>query len=190
MTTSPSPLSKTTISLHWIIALGIIGMLAFGIYIEDFVPGKLADGSRNPFRGELMMLHKSIGVVILTVALARIFWRMSEGWPKPVGVFKKLEKILAKTAIWLLLLGTLIMPLSGIVMSQAAGRVVPVFGLFELPIIFPESKALGGVAHEVHGIGAWVLIAAISFHIVGALKHHFIDKDATLKRMLGSKNIS
>lgn len=189
MTTAAAPLSKTTITFHWIIALAIIGMLAFGIYIEDFVPGKLADGSRNPFRGELMMIHKSIGAIILAVALARVFWRLSEGWPKPVQVYKSFEILLSKFTHWLLLLGTLIMPLSGIIMSQAAGRAVSVFGWFNLPMVVPESKLIGGIAHEVHGIGAWVLIAAIALHIIGALKHHVIDGDATLKRMLGTRNL-
>lgn len=189
MSPSPLPFSKLTISFHWIIALSIIGMLAFGIYIEDFVPGKLADGSRNPLRGELMGLHKSIGALILVLALARVFWRISEGWPTPVQVYKQLELTLAKLTHWLLIIGTVAMPLSGIIMTQAAGRAVPVFGLFDLPMIFPESKLLGGIAHQVHGIGAWVLIAAILLHFVGALKHHLIDKDATLKRMLGSNQL-
>ncbi len=186
MSHSPSSLSKITIHFHWLIALGIIGMLAFGIYIEEFVPGRLADGTRNPFRGELMFFHKSFGAIILLLAGARVGWRFIEGWPEPASIYKRIEVIAAKATHWLLLLGTLIMPLSGIIMSQAAGRAVSVFGLFNLPTIVPESKAIGDVGHVVHEFGAWILIGVIAFHIAGALKHHVIDKDETLKRMLGS----
>lgn len=178
-------LSKTTIWFHWLIGLGIIGMLAFGIYLEDFVPGRLADGSRNPFRGELMFWHKSIGATILLLAALRIFWRIKEGWPSPVSAYAAYEVVLAKLTHWLLLIGTLAMPLSGITMSQAAGRPVSVFKLFNLPTVVPESKLIGGIANEIHGIGAWVLIFAIVLHVIGALKHHVVDRDATLKRMLG-----
>lgn len=185
MVTGPSRLSTTTITLHWIVAIAIIGMLFLGIYIEDFVPGKLADGSRNPFRGYLMGIHKATGVLVLAVAVMRAIWRLAQGWPTPVGVYQRLEVVAAKATHWVLLLATIIMPLSGIIMSQAAGRPISIFGFFDLPMLIGESKVIGGIAHQVHGLGAWVLIAAIALHIAGALKHHFIDNDATLKRMLG-----
>ncbi len=183
--TAPGGLSKTTISLHWIVAIAIIGMLCLGLYMEDFVPGRLEDGSRNPFKGYLVGIHKATGVLVLAAAVLRALWLLSQGWPTPVGVYQRLEVFAAKANHWVLLLATLVMPLSGIVMSQAGGRAVSVYGFFDLPMLVGESKAIGGIAHEVHEIGAWVLIAAIALHIVGALKHHFIDKDSTLTRMLG-----
>lgn len=187
MSQTTRPLSSTTIAFHWLIAVAIIGMLAFGIYIEDFIPGRLADGSRNPLRGDLMFYHKSLGALILVIAFFRVIWRIREGWPTPAGLYKRFEHIAAKITHWILAIGTILMPLSGIVMTQAAGRPVPVFGLFTFPTIVWESKTIGDIAHVMHGFGAYLLIAAICLHFIGALKHHFIDRDVTLRRMLGAQ---
>lgn len=95
--------------------------------------------------------------------------------------------MLAKFTHWFLIIATIAMPISGIMFSLGLGYPVPVLGLFEigpLPQKIPILADIGGDIHEYAGNS---LIAVISLHIAGALKHHTIDKDGTLRRMLGAR---
>lgn len=184
MTDTQQQLSKTTISLHWLVALLMIALLAVGIYMTE-----------NKDYG-LYGLHKSFGVVVFALALARVAWRIKNGWPLPAGNYKAYEHKLAHIIHWVLILGTLIMPISGVIMSSMGGHNVPLFG-FDLiaanpdpanpQAVLPRNAELGEIAEEVHEIVGFVLIACIALHIVGALKHHIIDKDGTLLRMKGKR---
>lgn len=145
--------SGLSISLHWLIAVGMIAMLAFGLYLEDL--------PRSLEKGELIGIHKSIGMLILLFAV----WRF-------------------------LLLGTLFMPISGVMMSLGSGFGLGVFGVELVPVMansagFEPNEMLKQTGHIVHGLGGKLLILAVLLHLVGALKHHFIDRDGTLRRMLG-----
>lgn len=161
---------------HWIMAALVVGMLAFGLYVEDLPKGEEAVA--------LIGIHKSIGVLVLVFAVWRILWRMYNGFPAAVGAFKAWEKFVAKAVHYGLLLGVLVMALAGYVHSAAGGHFITFFGLFPLPGL-PENKALSSVAGEVHEIVGKLLMVLIALHVLAALKHHFIERDATLKRMLG-----
>lgn len=177
-------LSPITIALHWVIAAAMIGMLTLGIYME------------RTESYSLYGTHKSIGIIIFTLIIARVIWRIINGWPQPASQYKKIEQILAKVTHYTLLIGTVMMPLSGLTMSIAGGRGAKIFGL---PIVPPNydpdipdtimaiSKPLAGVAHQAHSLIGYIIIGALILHIAGALKHHVIDKDGTLRRMLGQK---
>ncbi|MCV6605635.1 MAG: cytochrome b/b6 domain-containing protein, partial [Porticoccaceae bacterium] len=112
-------LSKTTISLHWIVAVLMIGLLATGVYMEQTSTYAL-----YPW-------HKSFGVVIAVFVIWRIIWRIRQGWPKAAGEYTAVEKLLSKLVHYLLIVGTLVMPVSGFLMSAMGGHGVAVFG-FEL----------------------------------------------------------
>ena len=176
--------SKLTVSLHWIVAILMITLLALGLIMVE-----THDYSLYP-------LHKSLGVLVLVFALVRSFWRMKNGWPVPASSYKAYEHMLAGIVHWILILGTLIMPLSGVILSSMSGHEVPFFGFDIIPAnhdpanpqdVLPRNKALSDPAGEVHEIVGWLLIGAVAFHVVGALKHHIIDKDGTLRRMLGQR---
>lgn len=172
-------LSRTTKILHSIIAISMIGMLAVGIYMEETETYWLYDW------------HKSIGVIVLVVALLRIIWRIKKGWPTPVGNNPQLQLMVAKAVHWILILSTVIYPVSGMMMSGGGGHGIAVFGITlmaENPDpatgnAVPVNEAVASLGHEIHGLFAWILVGIIVLHIVGALKHHFIDKDETIKRM-------
>ena len=174
--------SRTTVFLHWIIAISIIGLMAVGIYME------------NTSNYSLYPWHKAIGFLIFFVILIRVIWRVKNGWPTPASNYSAFEHSLAKLVHWVLILGTLLMPISGFLMSSLGGHGVDVFG-WEVVAFNPDpenpQKALAhngqiaGFAHSVHYWLGNILIAAIALHILGALKHHIIDKDGTIKRMLG-----
>jgi len=168
-----------TVSLHWIIAIAIIAMLAFGLYLEDM--------PRGPDKGQLIGLHKSVGILILMFALVRVLWRYLNQFPKPLSTLTNWQEKLAKLTHWVLIIGTVLLPVSGILMSIGGGFGIGVFG-FELVARSPDkNETLSQIGHVLHGVGGKLLILFVILHIVGAIKHQFIDKDGTLSRMLGIK---
>ncbi len=182
MNDSKLQLSRPTIALHWIIAWTMIIMLAMGIFMAETETYALYD------------LHKSIGVLIFFVILVRVVWRLRNGWLEPVSQYTPTEILLSKIVHYVLLIGSVIIPISGFMMSAAGGHGVAVFGL-ELVAANPDplnpqkvialNETLAGIGHELHEIVSYLVIVALILHIVGALKHHIIDKDGTLRRILG-----
>lgn len=164
---------------HWVTAVLFIGVIALGIYMGDLPKG--------PEKGDLYDLHKSLGVIILGLFFLRILWLKLS--PNPVDLpSTRFEHILAHSVKGILYLGLVLMPLSGWVMSNSGGHEVAVFDWFVLPAIVPENEWLHDVTGEFHEIfGELILPAIILLHLAGALKHHYIYKDSTLKRMLGKK---
>jgi cytochrome b561 len=159
--------------LHWLVAPLVISLLALGLVMED-LPGTV--------RGQAYSLHKSFGIVVLLLMLARILVRWREALPAPVAGVRSWERGLAKAvhlAFYPLLLA---MPLSGFVMSQAGGHPVALFGL-SLPVLVPQDKALGRTAYELHELIGYSLIVLILLHVGGALKHLLIEKISIFKRM-------
>lgn len=161
---------------HWVMALGIIGMLGVGLYMTDL--------PMSPDKFEIYGLHKAIGAVILFLAVLRVLWRFTAHVPA-------LPSDMPRWQVWgahlshLALYGFLFaMPVTGWLMSSAAGFPVSVFGLFTLPnLVAPndELRVLFATAHEWLAFGLMALIAA---HLGAALEHHFLRRDNILRRML------
>ncbi|MGD9668632.1 MAG: cytochrome b [Hyphomicrobiaceae bacterium] len=176
MTDQRDRLSIQTVGLHWVLAVAMIGMLVFGLILEDM--------PRGDAKSALMWWHKGLGVAVLAFALWRLGWRLSQGFPKALSHAPAWQERMASFTHWFLLLGTLFMPASGIMMSLGSGRSIDVLGLFVIPAI-GKVEWMDQAGHVVHGVGSKLLIAAIVLHVVGALKHHLIDKDGTLARIAG-----
>ena len=180
-----SKLSPNTLLLHWIVGIMVISLLSTGIYMEE-----------NDVYA-LYPWHKSFGVLIVGFVVLRVLWRIKNGWPSPVSNYTRIERLLSKTIHYLLIFGTILMPVSGFLMSAMGGHGVDFFWLFELFARNPDptnpkesialNSTLASLAHQAHGLGGNIIILAIVLHIAGALKHHIIDKDGTLRRMLGAK---
>jgi cytochrome b561 len=169
-TTAYGSLSKL---LHWLMALLIIGLLCVGIYMSEM--------ERGPEKFQLYALHKSFGVIALGLFAIRLLWTLSN--PRPIALGTPGEQKLAAAVKHMMYLLMLLMPLSGLVMSWSGGHTVALFGL-ELPSLLGEDKARGEVARTLHGLGMYLFVLMIVLHVGGALKHHFINKDDTLRRML------
>jgi cytochrome b561 len=177
-------LSTMTVLLHWFVGFGIIALMAVGIYMEE----------TEAFA--LYPIHKSIGILMLGVILYRVIWRILNGWPKPVSNYKQIEKFMSATVHWVLILGTILFPLSGMIMSHAGGYGLAVFG-YEVAAmnfdptdttkIMANNETVAQIANTVHSVLAKVMMLAIMLHIAGALKHHIFDMDGTFKRMKGNK---
>jgi len=171
-------LSGVTVGLHWLVAAAIIGMLAFGLYIEDM--------ERGPDKGAMMDLHKSIGVTILALAALRILWRWRNGFPAALSTMPRWQHIAAHAVHGLLLLATVLMPLTGIMISLGGGHGLPLFGLTLVAESATKLDSLKTIG-ESHGAIAWILIGVIVVHVLAAAKHQMIDRDGTLRRMLGRR---
>ena len=176
-TDTPQKFSHITIALHWVIAISIIALIAVGMYMEE-----MPDGQQ---KYDLILLHKSFGVIILALAVIRVAWRYINKFPVPLSDMPKWQEKLASVTHWFLLIATLLMPISGMIMSVGAGYPVAVFGLELIAGTGVENKTMASIGHVMHGTGGNLLILFILLHIAGAVKHQFIDKDGTLSRMLG-----
>lgn len=181
---TPHALSKPTLWLHWLVAALVLPLLAVGIYMALAEAWGLYD------------LHKSLGLVALPLLLARAAWRLGQGWPKPVGRYTAIEQRLAKASHWTLLLGVLAMPLTGMLYSGASGNGFGVFGLelmrsrphpTEPHAVVPYSEALSTLGETAHEWIGYALVVVLALHVAGAVKHHLLDGDGTLRRMLGRR---
>lgn len=168
---------------HWSVALLMIALLGVGLYMEQ----------NNIY--SLYPIHKSMGILALLLILPRVINRMIKGWPEPVANsnYASYERVLSKTIHWVLIIGTVLMPISGMMMSGAGGHGLDIFGLQLLAEntnaagqAVPLNEQAASIGHQIHGLLGKVLIACIALHVIGAFKHHLVDKDDTLKRMIKS----
>lgn len=137
----------------------------------------------SPLKIQLYNLHKSFGMTVLLLGVMRIVWKNITATPESLSHYKNWEKTLSKTIHIVLYVAIILMPLSGWVMSSAGGFPVRFFGLFDVPNIVPKDEFIFDTAHEVHEIIGFIIAGCVGLHIVGALKHHFVDRDTTLRRM-------
>lgn len=128
-------------------------------------------------------LHKPIGIVVFVLAFLAIVWKLINPHPAFPNTMPQWEKTLAYYNHWLLYILLLIMSFTGFATSMLAGKPPNFFGLYQFPVL-EENKALSNFLFEIHEFTAYLLVALIIVHILAALKHHFIDRDVILKRMI------
>lgn len=160
---------------HWIIALGILGNGLFGL---------LMDLASSPMQKiNWLALHKSIGLTVLALVLLRIAWRWTDRRPaeEPAPRWQQLAARTAHAALYVLIV---LLPLSGWWFNSVTGKPLQWFKLFNLPALVQKNDALRDFAHGVHEYLFWFLILVLVAHVGGALKHHLLDHDNTLRRML------
>lgn len=176
---SPLPAARYSLTaqiLHWAVALLILSAWLLPSIAEEMPKG--------PERTELILLHKSIGVGVLALVLLRLLWRQLSPPPAYPAGFGLLQRRAATGGHLLLYVLMLAVPVVGVMMSWANGRTVEFFGLFALPSLMAEDKALGHQLEEVHEFLGNGLLLIAGLHAVIALVHQFVMKDGTLSRML------
>jgi len=168
--------TRTAILLHWLIALLIFTAFPLGIYMHDlpFSPDKL----------KLYSWHKWIGVSIFLLAIVRLTWRATHLPPALPEAMAGWEKFAARAVHFSLYALIIIIPLSGWLMSSAKGFQTVWLGVLPLPDLLSKNKELGDWLKEAHEILNFLILSLVLAHIGAALKHHFIERDSILSRML------
>ncbi|MCH1931535.1 cytochrome b [Shewanella sp. A25] len=167
----------TAIITHWLSAIAVIGLFAVGVWMVELT-------YYSPWYKTAPHLHKSIGILLLVLTVFRLVWRWSNPKPAAESTHTKLEKLAANIAHGVIYLLLLLIMIAGLLISMAEGRGIMVFDWFEVPGITPLMANQADVAGTIHQFAAYGLMGLVLLHGLGALKHHFIDKDATLVKML------
>ena len=176
MSAAATPYSRPAIALHWIVAVLIIFNLAYGLYTVDlpFSPQKL----------KLFSYHKWIGVTIFMLAAARLLWRLGHAPPPlPPGMVPWEARAAGATHVLLYAL-FFAAPLTGWLFSSAAGFQTVYLGVLPIPDLLAKSKGVADTFKYMHHWINYTMAAVIVLHAAAAMKHHFIDRDDVLARML------
>jgi cytochrome b561 len=173
---APQRYSPAAVALHWLTALFIVGGATLGLSMVDLPL------SRQKF--QWYAWHKWIGITIFLLTCARLAWRLRRPAPaqlQSMPVWQRQAAWGTHAALYALLL---VIPLSGWLFSSATGVQVVYLGLLPLPNLIPKDKALADVLRATHLTLNFTLLVLVCVHSAAALWHHFVDRDAVLKRML------
>ncbi|ROV58291.1 cytochrome b [Vibrio ponticus] len=164
-------------AIHWISAMVVIGMFAVGLWMVDL-------SYYSEWYRTAPHWHKSIGLLLAILTLIRLVWTVVTLSPKVEG--NAFEKIAAKLVHGLMYLVLLVLFVSGYLISTEDGRAIDVFDWFSVPGLGALFEGQADIAGEIHFYAAWTLILMAAVHALAAIKHHVIDKDNTLRKMIGA----
>lgn len=176
--TSYGTVTKT---FHWLTALLILTVIPLGA-IANRLPYETND--QLALKAQLFSVHKTLGVIVFAVALARIMWALTQTKPATLHPDRKAETMLADLVHWLLYISLVAVPLTGWIHHAATEGFAPLLIPIgqELPFV-PNDEGIAKLFAGLHWVWSKIMVGAILLHVVGALKHQFIDRDATLRRM-------
>ena len=163
-------------ALHWLIVLLIINQWIIAERADDLPLG--------PAKLQALAWHKSFGLTILMLAVIRLVWRWMNPVPDLTAETRRWERVLAKISHVMLYALIFAMPLSGWMMSSARNFPVSWFGLVQVPDLVAPNDQLFHALRDTHHALFAVLVGVAVLHVAGALKHHFVDHNDVLKRML------
>ena len=167
--------TRTAVMLHWLSAALILCGFAIGLWMTRL--------ALSPLKLQWYSYHKWIGITVFLIAVCRLAWRWRHPAPRAVPMPDWQRRAAAAThaALYVLMLA---IPVSGWIYSSASGVSVAWLGLVPLPDLVAKDKMLAAVLKVVHTGLNYTLLALVSVHMGAALKHHFVDRDGTLARML------
>jgi cytochrome b561 len=174
--TPPQSYTATAIALHWLVALLIFFAWPLGVFMTDL--------PLSPQKLQYYAWHKWAGVTVFALALVRVLWRTRHPAPPLPAAMPAWQRRAAAGLHHLLYLLLLVIPLTGWLMSSAKGFQTVWFGVLPLPDLVAKDKALGDVLQQVHETLNLGLLALVLAHVVAAVKHHLVDRDDILIRML------
>jgi len=162
--------------LHWSVVV---------LIVAQFVLAQIAARLPvSPAKISVLAQHKSFGITIMVLALARLLWRRVSPAPILPPTMRGIARRAAQVSHTLLYMLLVVVPVLGWLMSSARSFSVSWFGVFVLPDLIEPSRPAYELLHAAHGAAATVLGALALLHVAAALKHHFIDRDDVLRRML------
>jgi cytochrome b561 len=184
-TKSPTPPSArdtntryggVAIGLHWLIAIAILGSFSLGFYMSDL--------PLSPQKLKFYSWHKWAGVTIFLCVLVRLVWRLSHRPPELPDSIPAWQRKVAEVTHALLYLLMVVIPITGWLMSSAKGFQTVYFGVLPLPDLLAKNDELGERLEQAHALLNYGMAALVVAHLGAALKHHFVDRDEVLARML------
>ena len=170
--------SLGAIALHWAIAL-LIGL--------NFAAAWVAEDAPRAEAQQIMANHKAIGITVLVLSLLRLLWRLMHKAPPLLESLKPWEAATAKVVHWLFYVLLIALPLAGWAMhlTETGGMPVRWFGLFDIPgLPIAKDKHLGETFSDMHSFLATLMLVLAGLHVLASLKHVFIDRDGTMRRIL------
>lgn len=178
---TPQTFGTVARTFHWLTALLILTAIPLGV-IANRLPYDTAEALAT--KAQLFSIHKTIGVAAFLIALARILWAVTQTRPAPLHPDRKAELTLADAVHWMLYISLLAVPLTGWIHHAAVTGFAPILWPFgqTLPFV-PQDEHVAEIFAAGHWVFTKLLAAAVLLHIAGALKHHLIDRDDTLRRM-------
>ncbi len=169
--------SWTDIISHWVIATTIFGLFGLGYWMVDL-------GYYDSWYVTAPDLHRSIGICLLAVMIFSVLWRLTHARAEPLESHTYLERILGHIMHFLLTFTIFLIIVSGYLISTANGRGIEVFQMFEVPGFGSFIENQEDFAGLIHKVTAYGMMGLVLLHFLAAVKHHLIDKDETLTRML------
>ncbi len=174
---SPGRFGAVHATLHWLVALAVFGLFGLGYYMVDLT-------YYDEFYRLGPHIHRSIGILLFLTVVLRMLWRLLDTTPSVLATHSGFEVLSARVAHGLLYLLLLTAMVSGYLISTADGSAIRVFDWFEVPSVTGQVKGMEDVAGDVHYWATWALVVLAVLHGLAAIKHHLVDRDDTLRRML------
>jgi len=184
--------TSVAIAFHWGIAALLVGMVFYGWWMEG-----LRDAANE---GEVSFAtvqsaynwHKTTGIAILVLSLARLGWRFTHKVPPLPPHMNAFERVAARfthVGFYAVMIGA---PIGGYITASSYGDLFPILlfneiALPKLPV--PQTEAFQQLSGSAHGAGGWVILVLLALHAGAALKHHFVDRDGVLQRMIPGLNV-
>lgn len=181
LTNSKTTFGLISITLHWLTAVAVYAMFALGLWMVTL-------GYYDVWYHKAPEIHKGIGILLMMGLVIRIVWRVISPPPAPLKSYSRLTRIGASLAHIFLYATLLTIVISGYLISTADGKPINVFGLFEVPATLTDAAIQADLAGKIHLWVAWAVVIVSVMHGLMAVKHHIIDKDETLLRMLGKSS--
>ena len=184
-TLGPLGYGRSAQVFHWATVALLVANVSIGLYCSW-----VGDG---PVRSWLLdVWHKPLGLLVIMLTLARLGWKAKQPAVAEAPGLMRWESVLSRLTHWALYAVLLAMPLSGLLMSQGAGRPTSFFGLFELPQMLAIDPALGPREQYYYKLGKWLhasviewgLYLIVALHVAGAIKHRYIDNNRTFMRRM------
>lgn len=163
--------------LHWLSALLILSLFALGVWMRslDYYSAWYQTAPNT---------HKQVGVLLLVLMVVRLLWRIKNPTMPVLNTHKTWEIKLGHVVHSVLYMAVFIILFSGYFIATADNKGIEILGLFDIPALITAIEHQEDIAGLIHEYVAYGLMTLVALHIAGALKHHFIDKDTTIKRML------